>query len=205
MRSLLVRAGTALLLAFLLAGCSKLGLGGKASNPRLPTPRQLKYIHYMSQAPGPGGRKVYDHLSQARTCYDLEVAMRWDRPPNVTGGPFNDRMHYLTSGMPTGLAKNSEVFISGVIEQGRPLSSGGSAWAVKLKDGSEIQAVETAQYSEKQEEAQQNGGNPSMVHPYTPGRKLCGYGFYQGNRGLALDGHGHVPLVSILFAMDRAQ
>lgn len=204
MRNLTVRSAvSALLLATSLAGCSKLGLGGKPVRPEVPTPRQLKYIRYMSQAPGPDGRKIFTHLSQARTCYDLQVAMRWDRPPNVKGGPFDDKMVYLSSRIPPNLPKNSEVFLSGVIEQGQTLPSGGSVWAVKLKSGGEVQAVETSQYTAKQEEAQQSGGRPSMVHPYTPGRMLCGYGIYQGNIGMALNGHGHVPLVSILFAMDR--
>lgn len=192
-----------LLLTTSLAGCSKLGIGGKAAPPQLPTARQLKYIHYMSQAQGPDGRKIFDHLSQARTCYDLEVAMRWDRPPNVKGGPFDDKMVYVSSAFPADLPKNSEVFLSGVIEQGQTLPSGGSVWAVKLKGGGAVQAVETSQYTAKQEEAQQSGGHPTMVHPYTPGRMFCGYGFYQGDSGMALNGHGHVPLVSILFAMDR--
>lgn len=204
MRNLTVRSVvTALLLAIPLAGCSKLGLGGKPAAPELPSARQLKYIRYMSQAPGPAGRKIFDHLSQARTCYDLQVAMRWDRPPNVKGGPFDDKMVYVSSGFPADLPKNSEVFLSGVIEQGQTLPSGGSVWAVKLKSGQEIQAVETSQYAVKQDEAQQSGGRPTMVHPYTPGRMLCGYGVYQGDSGMALNGHGHVPLVSILFAMDR--
>ena len=205
MRSLIVRsAGTALLLAISLAGCSKLGLGGKPQHSaELPTPRELKSIRYMSQAPGPDGRRVYDHLGKARSCHDLEIAMRWDRPPDVRGGPFDDRMVYVTARMPAGLAKNSEVFVTGVIEQGQSLPSGGSVWAVRLRNGSEVQAVETAQYAEKQEEAQQGGGNTTMVHPYTRGRMLCAYGFYQGNTGLGLNGHGHVPLVSVLFAMDR--
>jgi hypothetical protein len=204
MRNLTVRSAVAaLLLAMPLAACSKLGLGGKPAAPELPSARQLKYIHYMSQAPGPDGRKIFNHLSQARTCYDLQVAMRWDRPPNVKGGPFDDKMVYVSSRFPADLPKNSEVFLSGVIEQGQTLPSGGSVWAVKLKGGGEVQAVETSQYTAKQEEAQQSGGRPSMVHPYTPGRMLCGYGVYQGDSGMALNGHGHVPLVSILFAMDR--
>lgn len=204
MRSSAIRSAVAtLLLATSLAGCDKLGLGGKPEKPQLPTPRQLKYVRYMSQAPGPDGRKLFNHLSQARTCYDLEVAMRWDRPPNVKGGPFDDRMVYISSGVPADLPKNSEVFLSGVIEQGQTLPSGGSVWAVKLKSGGAVQAVETSEYTAKQEEAQQSGGHPTMVHPYTPGRVFCGYGFYQGNTGTALNGHGHVPLVSILFAMDR--
>ena len=203
MRILAIRSAATLLLATSLAGCSKLGLGGKPPAPELPTPHQLQYVRYMSQAPGPDGRKLFNHLSQARTCYDLEVAMRWDRPPNVSGGPFDDKMVYVSSGMPADLPKNSEVFLSGIIEQGQTLPSGGSVWAVKLKSGGEVQAVETSPYTTKQDEAQQSGGHPTMVHPYTPGRMFCGYGVYQGNNGMALNGHGHVPLVSILFAMDR--
>ena len=44
-----------------------------------------------------------------------------------------------------------------------------------------------------------------MMHPYTPGRTLCAYGVYQGNIGLAMDGKGHVPLLSLFFAMDRVR
>lgn len=205
MRAFILRsAAAAFLLATLLTGCSKLGLGGKKPGPaEVPTPRQLKLIRYMSQVKGPDGRPIYNDLAQARTCYDLEIAMRWDRPPNVTGGPFNDKMVYVSAKIPADLPKNSEVFISGVIEQGQTLPSGGSVWAVKLRDGSEIQAVETAQYADKQEEAQQNGGHATMVHPYTRGRTLCAYGVYQGDTGTGLNGHGRVPLVSLLFAMDR--
>jgi hypothetical protein len=95
------------------------------------------------------------------------------------------------------------VVFSGVVERGQALSSGGSVWAVRLKDGSELQAVETASYAAKQEEAQQNGGSATMIHPYTPGRVLCAYGVYQGITGLSLNQKRQVPLVSVLFAMDR--
>jgi len=44
-----------------------------------------------------------------------------------------------------------------------------------------------------------------MVHPYTPGRLLCAYGIYQGDIGMALGQPRHVPLVSVLFAMDRVR
>jgi hypothetical protein len=205
MRKLILQAAaTALLLAALPVACSKLGLGGSTPHSaQLPTPKELHSIRYMSQGPGPNGRKVFDHLAQAKSCHDLEIAMRWDRPPDVRGGPFNDKMVYVAGGVPADLAKNSEVFIAGRIEQGQSLPSGGSVWAVKLRDGSAVQAVETAQYSEKQDEAQQGGGHATLIHPYTPGRMLCAYGVYQGDTGLGLNGHGHVPLISILFAMDR--
>jgi hypothetical protein len=205
MPSLIVRAtGTALLLATSLAGCGKLGLGGKPPHStELPTPQQLKAIHYMSQAPGPDGRRVFDHLEQAKSCHDLEIAMRWNRPPDIKAGPFNEKMTYVTSSVPTSLPKNSEVFISGVIKAGRLLPDGGSVWSLKLQDGSEVQAVETVEYAQKQEEAQQEGGHATFIEPYRPGRRLCAYGIYQGNIGMAMDQHGHVPLVSILFAMDR--
>ena len=205
MRNLIVRAaGAALLLASLLTGCDKLGLSGKPpQSKQLPTPRELKAIRYMSQAKGPDGRPVYDNLDQARSCHDLEIAMRWNRPPDVKSGPFNQKMIYVLSGMPNGLSKDAEVFVTGVIKAGRSLSSGGSVWSLKLKDGSEVQAVETAEYAQKQEEAQQSGGHATMLHPYTPGRLLCAYGVYQGPTGMALDQKGRVPLISVLFAMDR--
>ena len=205
MRNLIVRSvAAALLLAPLVTGCSKLGLGGQPQRSKqLPTAKELKSISYMSQASEPDGQKIYDRPEQARSCHDLEIAMRWNRPPDVKRGPFNQKMTYISSGVPAGLAKNSEIFVTGVIKAGRSLPSGGSVWSLKLKDGSEIQAIESAEYSEKQEEAQQGGGHATMVHPYTPGRLLCAYGVYQGNIGMALDQHGHVPLVSVLFAMDR--
>lgn len=205
MRSLIVQsAAAAVVLAALLPGCAKLGLGGGSpQSKQLPTARELRAIRYMSQSKGQDGRRVYDHLDQAKSCHDLEIAMRWNRPPDIKSGPFNQKMVYVSSGMPAGLPKNAEVFITGVIKAGRSLPAGGSVWSLKLKDGSEVQAVETPQYSEKQEEAQQAGGHATMLHPYTPGRLLCAYGVYQGDIGMALDQKGHVPLVSVLFAMDR--
>lgn len=208
MRSLIV-----LSLAILLAGCSrvgvwldKLGLGNQPQHStELPSSRELKRISYMSQAKGPDGRPVFDHLEQAKSCHDLEIAMRWNRPPDVKSGPFNDKMVYLSAQTLANLPKNSEVFLSGVIRAGRSLPAGGNIWSLKLKDGTEIQAIETTEYAEKQAEAQQAGGAATIVHPYTPGRMLCGNGVYQGNIGIALDQHQqqHVPLVSILFTMDR--
>lgn len=208
MRNLILRSiGTALLLAALLAGCSKLGLGGqKTQSTELPTARQLKIIAYMSRAPGADGRPIYDHLEQAKSCRDLEIAMRWDRPPDIKAGPFNEKMTYVSAGIPDGLKKDAEVFLTGVIKAGQTMASGGSVWSLRLKDGSEVQAVEAPQYTAKQEEQQQSGGHATMLHPYTPGRLLCAYGVYQGRIGMALDPKkGHVPLVSILFAMDRAR
>jgi hypothetical protein len=199
-------AGAGLLLATVLAGCGKLQLGGQPQHStQLPTPKQLKTIRYMSQSqtPGPGGRRLFDRLEQAKSCHDLEVAMRWNRPPDIKTGPFNDKLVYVSSAVPADLAKNSEVFVSGVIKAGRALTSGGSIWSLKLKDGGELQAVETPEYYDKQAEAQQSGGPATMVHPFTPGRTLCAYGVYQGNIGLAMDNHGHVPLLSLFFAMDR--
>lgn len=207
MRRLIVRsAATALALAALLAGCDKLDLGGQSPQSKeLPTARQLKSIAYMSQANSATARPVYDHLEQAKSCHDLEIAMRWNRPPDIKAGPFNEKMTYVSSGMPASLPKTSEVFVTGVIKAGQSLPSGGSVWSLRLKDGSEIQAIETPQYMEKQDEAQQSGGHATMSHPYTPGRLLCAYGVYQGNIGMALHQPGRVPLISILFAMDRAK
>ncbi|HEV2271957.1 MAG TPA: hypothetical protein VGR92_21085 [Steroidobacteraceae bacterium] len=204
MRSLIVRCGGALLLAALLTGCNKLGLSGhSAPSKELPSAQQLKSIAYMSQTAGPDGRQVYDHLDQAKSCHDLEIAMRWNRPPDVKGGPFDAKMTYVASSLPAGLKKSTEVLVTGVIKAGQSMSSGGSVWSLRLQDGSEVQAVEAPEYTAKQEEAQQAGGNATMLHPYTAGRLLCAYGIYQGNIGMALDQHGRVPLVSVMFAIDR--
>lgn len=209
MPNLIVRtAGAGLLLVAVLAGCGKLQLGGQPQHStQLPTPKQLKAIRYMSQSqtPGPDGRRAFDQLDQAKSCHDLEIAMRWNRPPDIKSGPFNDKLVYVSSAVPADLAKNSEVFVSGKIEAGRSLASGGTIWSLKLQDGSELQAVETPEYYDKQAEAQQSGGHATMLHPFTPGRTLCAYGVYQGNMGLAMDNHGHVPLLSLFFAMDRVR
>jgi hypothetical protein len=214
MRSLIVKAvGTALALAILLAGCNKLGLdklglgGQPAQSKELPSPRQLKKIAYMSQSKdGPNGRLIYDHLEQAKSCRDLGIAMRWNRPPDIKAGPFDEKMTYISSAVPAGLSKASEVFLTGRIKAGQSMPSGGSVWALTLQDGSEIQAIESPEYTEKQAEAQQQPGAPqSMSHPYTPGRLLCVYGVYQGDIGMALGKPQHVPLVSVLFAMDRSR
>jgi hypothetical protein len=214
MRSLIVRSAAAVLvLAVLPAGCDKLGLdklglgGQPAQSKELPTPRQLKTIAYMSQAKGgPDGRLIYDHLEQAKSCHDLEIAMRWNRPPDIKAGPFDEKMTYISSGVPADQSKTSEVFLTGKIRAGQSMPSGGSVWSLTLPDGSELQAIESPEYSEKQEEAQQQAGAPqTMSHPYTPGRLLCVYGVYQGDIGMALGKPQHVPLVSVLFAMDRTR
>ncbi|MGH8181215.1 MAG: hypothetical protein ACRETR_09595, partial [Steroidobacteraceae bacterium] len=153
MRSLIV-----LSLAVLLASCSKVGVWldklGLSNQPQhsteLPSSHELRRISYMSQATGPDGRRVFDHLEQAKSCHDLEVAMRWNRPPDVKGGPFNDKMVYLSAQTLANLPKNSEVFLSGVIKAGRSMPAGGNIWSLKLKDDSEIQAIETPEYAEKQ-------------------------------------------------------
>lgn len=205
MRSLILRSvSTTLLLAALPAGCAKLGLGGPPPHStQLPTAREVKTIRYMAQTAGPDGRRVYSRLDEAKSCHDLEIAMRWNRPPDLRGGPFNQKMVYFAAGVPSDLAKNSEVYLAGRIKAGRSLPAGGSIWSLKLADGSEVQAIETPEYTEKQDEDQQAGGHATMIHPYAPGRMLCAYGIYQGNIGMALSQHGHVPLVSVLFAMDR--
>ena len=192
------------LLTALLVGCGKLHLGSEpTSSSQLPTSQELERIDYMSQSVGPDGRRVFDKLAQARTCRDLELAMRWNRPPDITGGPFNEKMIYLSSGIPADLPKQSEVFIEGTIEHGQSLPSGGWGWTLKTQDGAEIQAIQPAEYWQKQEAEQQSGGPTGIVKPYAAGRRLCGNGIYQGNMGRALNGTGNVPLVSVLFSIDR--
>lgn len=196
---------TFILLATAVAGCGKLHLGSEPppSSTQLPSARQLERIGYMSQSAGPEGRRVFDKLGQARSCRDLETAMRWNRPPDIKGGPFNEKMIYLTSGIPANLPSQSEVFIVGSIERGQSLPSGAWGWTLKMQDGSEVQAIEPAEYWQKQEQAQQEGGAAAIVKPYAQDRKLCGNGVYQGEAGRSLNGTGKVPLVSVLFSIDR--
>lgn len=196
-----------LLLATGLAGCDKLHLGSQppSSSTRLPSARDLERIGYMSKSAGPDGRPIFDQLGQARSCRDLELAMRWNRPPDVKGGPFNEKMVYLTSDIPADLPKQSEVFIVGTIEHGQLLPSGAWGWSLRMMGGSEVQAIEAAEYWQKQEQELQEGGRAASAKPYARGRKLCAHGIYQGATGRSLSGTGQVPLVSVLFSIDRAR
>jgi hypothetical protein len=72
-----------------------------------------------------------------------------------------------------------------------------------MTDGSEVQAIEPAEYWQKQEQAQQDGGAVAIEKPNAPGRKLCAHGIYQGLIGRSPQRDGNVPLVTVLFALDR--
>src|SRR5690349_4413617 len=129
-----MRTALLLLLALTVGGCDRLGFSHQtaADSKELPSDQQLRKIAYLPTAAGPQGRKVYDPLDTARTCADLEVAMRWNRPPDIEGGPFNKKIVYLEAGVPADLPENSEVFISSAtIVQGDTLSSGGQAWILR--------------------------------------------------------------------------
>jgi hypothetical protein len=77
-----------------------------------------------------------------------------------------------------------------------------------MKDHSLLQAIETTGLWQKQEQAQQDapkGAVTAIVNPDAPGREFCAHGVYQGMKGKAPGGEGkNIPLVSILFAMDRS-
>jgi hypothetical protein len=188
-----------------LGACDKLGLdkGAQVSRQR-PSPQELQGIEYMSQAAGPDGRKVFDHLEQAKSCRDLELALRWNRPPDIEGGPFNQKLIYLSAQVPADLPKHSEVFVAGTIERGESLPSGAWGWSLELMDKSEVQAIEPAEYWQKQEQAQQDGGGGAIVKPNVPGRQLCAHGIYEGLIGRSPRREGNVPLISVLFALDRS-
>jgi hypothetical protein len=167
--------------------------------------QELQKISYMSSSDSPAkSRKLFSHYEEARTCGDFELAMRWNRPPNVAGGVFNRKIVYLTSGVPNNLAKDSEVFIIGTIEQGKSLGSGTQGWLLRMRDGTVVQAIEMQNFLEKEEQAAQDGKPVALEKPNKPGRAFCGQGVYQGMMGKDPD-HADkpIPLVSILFAMDR--
>jgi len=201
----LVRLGAVLLMVS-LTGCDKLGLGQKGLGPpEVPSDAALAKISYMS-APdsGPQGRKVYDHLWEAKTCGDLETAMRWNRPPNVPGGPFSKEMVYLTDSIPADLPKDSEVFLVGKIQKGDPLVAGGQVWLVKMKDGSLAQAAEMADLMEKQERETADSKVKALDKPSVAGRALCVQAVYQGMNGKdPNDATKKIPLFAVLYATDR--
>jgi hypothetical protein len=201
-----LRVGAILLLASLAGGCDKIGLGQKATGPaEVPSDSDLQKIGYMTSAnSGPQGRKVYNHLEEAKSCGHLETAMRWNRPPNVVGGPFSKQMVYLTSTIPADLPKDAEVFIVATIEKGDPLVAGGEVWLLKMKDGSLAQAAEMANFLEKQEQDTQGGKLLALDKPNKPGRAFCGQAVYQGLNGKdPMQDEKKIPLFSMLYAADR--
>ncbi len=200
------RVGLLLLFASLVVGCDKLGIGEQPpADDGAPDEAQLKKIHYMSsENTGPKGRKLYTHLDEAKTCKDLELAERWNRPPNIEGGPFHKKMTYLTEEVPSDLPKDTEVFVVARIERGQMLPAGGAGWLLHMKNGSVIQAVESTNFWEKQEQDAQENKKAAIAKPTKPGRVFCGHGVYQGP--IAKDSEGHsLPLISMLYSMDRDQ
>jgi hypothetical protein len=193
------------LLVVCLAGCERLGLGEHAAAPEVPSEQALQKISYLPSADsGPKGRKLFDHVEQAHSCEDYELAMRWNRPPNIEGGLFHKKMVYLTGGVPADLPKDSEVFLRGRIERADNLAAGGILWVLALADGSRAQAIEASNFLQKQDETAQESRNAALVKPNKAGRMLCGQGVYQGRVGKAPDeADNKLPLVSMMFAMDR--
>ncbi len=204
---------TLILAAGALCACDRLNLGASGHAPDgpdgAPTPDELGRIGYMTaENSGPKGRRTYTHLEQARSCADLALAVRWNRPPNIESGPFHQKMVYLAGAVSADLAPKSEVFISGRIERWATLSSGGAGWQLRLHDGTIVQVTEAAEYWEKQEQQSQEQKPAALVQPNQPGRMLCGYGVYGGLINAAADSARtgqpeKMPLVSLLFAIDR--
>ncbi len=201
----LLRMGFGLALLAALSGCDKFHSGNADSGPDgAPTDQELQKIGYMSSTDtGPNGRKLYNRFEEARTCADFELAMRWNRPPNVAGGPFHQKVAYLTATVPADLPKGAEVFITGTIEKWETLPSGASGWYLRMADGTVVQAIESAGFWEKQEQASQDGKVVALVSPNVPGRKFCGQGAYQGLGGKHPELQQKLPLVAVFYAMDR--
>ena len=200
------RVGLLLLMINTMLGCGKLGMGTEAPVADAPSDQQLQKISYMSAADsGPKGRKVYGNLEEARTCADLELAMRWNRPPNIEGGPFRKKLVHVTTQLPHDLPKQTEVFIAARIERGETLPSGETGWLLRMRDGSVVEAVESADIWEKQEQESQQGKVVALVNPTKPGRAFCGHGVYQGLVGRTPKQNANFPLVAMLFSMDREE
>jgi hypothetical protein len=204
--SLPLRIAPVLFLAGLTCGCDQLGIGNKTPEPDgAPAEQELQKISYMSSSDSDArSRKLYGHYEEAKTCGDFELAMRWNRPPNVAGGVFHKKVVYLTAGVPEDLPKDSEVFITGTIEKASSLGSGALAWHLRMSDGTLAQVVEMQNFLQKQEQAAQDGKWVALDKPNKPGRVFCGQGVYQGVFGRDPE-HPEtpIPLISLLFAMDR--
>lgn len=202
-----LKVGAIIVLANMAAGCDRLGVGHQAAEPDgAPSEQELQKISYMSSADsGPKGRRLFDHVEEAKTCGDFELAMRWNRPPNVEGGMFHKKIAYLAGGIPADLPKDSEVFVTAKIEKGQTLTEGGVAWYLRMPDGTLLQAIEMAGFLEKQDQAAQERKPVALVKPYTPGRIFCGQGVYQGAVGKDPGADRRIPLISVLYAMDRAR
>ena len=199
-----LRIGALLLLSYLSTGCDKMATGDPPGGDGAPDEAQLQKIGYMASGnTGPKGRRQYSQLEQAKTCGDLELAMRWNRPPNIEGGPFHKKLQYLTEQIPPDLPKDTEVFIAGRIERGQMMPSGGAGWLLRMKNGTVIQAQESANFWEKQEQDSQQGQPAAVVKPTKPGRAFCGHGVYQGRVGKDPGQSADIPVVSMLFSMDR--
>jgi hypothetical protein len=204
--------GLMLFLAAAVSGCDRLGLDklgwGDSATPAggdgAPDENQLRKISYMStDSAGPQGRRLYSHPEQAKTCGDFELAMRWNRPPNVAGGPFHQKLRFVGAQLPADLPKNTEVFIQGRIERGQILPSGDAVWLLRMKDGPTVQAVEATNFWEKQEQDSQLGKTVAVVKPTKPGRAFCGHGVYQGAIAKNPADGSNIPVVSMIYSMDR--
>ncbi|MGH8138778.1 MAG: hypothetical protein ACREVV_11375 [Steroidobacteraceae bacterium] len=180
-------------------------MGSAASVPDgAPAEQELQKISYMSSAESHShSRKLYTHFEEAKSCGDFELAMRWNRPPNSESGPFHKKMAYLTATVPGDLRKNSEVFLRATIEKGETLPSGSAGWYLRMSDGMLVQAIEMADFLEKQEQVAQEGKAAALLEPNRPQRAFCGQGVYQGVAGKDPDRDRRIPLVSVVFAMDR--
>jgi len=200
------RLAATLLLTGLSAGCDQLGSGKDTpQQPQVPSAHELRKIGYLPSETGPNGRKLYTQLAKARSCGDFELAMRWNRPPNITGGPFAKKMTYLTAASPADLPKDSEVFLTGTIVRGAQLVGGGQAWYLRMKDGNLVQAVEMSDYLQKQEQDTLGDRLGALNQPDKPGRALCGHGIYKGVLGNdPNEAQKKVPLFSMLYTLDRA-
>lgn len=196
----------AVLVAAGLAGCDQFGAAKKALGPpEVPSDTELKKISYMTAENSAQGRKTYTHLWEAKTCGDLETAMRWNRPPNVAGGSFGKQMVYVTTTVPADLPEESEVLLAGTIEKGDPLVAGGEAWILKMHDGALVQAAEMPDFIQKQEQdTVGNSGAAALDKPNKPGRAFCAHAVFQGVKGKDPNQEDKkIPLFSVLYAIDR--
>jgi hypothetical protein len=164
-----------------------------------PNQKGLERIAYMSRDAGPPNQ--FSRLDDAKGCNDLELAMRWNRPPTAASG---QQLTYITSKVPKDLAKGANVFVSGrIIKSGSDPRSGVAVWVLRLRDGSSADIIMLPQFWRSLAQQSRDAGRKWFIAPETADRMFCGSGSFQGPGETISGSDTPVPVFGLVLAMDR--
>jgi hypothetical protein len=207
-----MRTAFIVLIAFsFLSGCSESGTLDNLSEVKsdsiaslvavdgTPNQKGLERIAYMSRDTAPPNQ--FSRLDDAKGCNDLELAIRWNRPPTAAAG---QQLTYVTSKVPKNLAKGANVFVSGrIIKSGSDRQSGVALWALRLRDGSSAEVIMLPQFWKSLAQESHDAGRKWFIAPETANRMFCGAGSFQGPGETIPGSDTPVPVFGLLVAMDR--